>query len=136
VFPRLFALFVLLTALVTPSCSSTDKANQKPVHPVRGEVLLNEKPAVGAFVLFVPVNEPAENPDPRPRGTVGPDGSYTLSTYGENDGAPAGDYLVAVWMDDPDQGDKLKGRYRDPGQSKLKATVKEGSNEIPTFRLK
>ncbi|HVL14005.1 MAG TPA: hypothetical protein VM529_15660 [Gemmata sp.] len=99
---------------------------------------MNGKPAVGAFVLFIPALESANSPDPRPRATVGDDGSFRLSTYGTEDGAPAGDYLVTVtWpLDGRDDEDKLQGRYRDRAKSGLKATVKEGSNDIPAFKLK
>ena len=100
--------------------------------------MVNGKPAVGAFVLFIPALESANSPDPRPRATVGDDGSFRLSTYGTEDGAPAGDYLVTVtWpLDGRDDEDKLRGRYAEPGRSKLKATVKEGPTEVPPFRLK
>jgi hypothetical protein len=111
--------------------------NQKPVHPVSGKLTVAGRPAGGAFVLLVPVNEPAENPDPRPRATTAEDGTFALSTYGENDGAPAGEYIVTVYWEDPDtQTDKLKERYRSAATSKLRATVKEGSNELSPYDLK
>ena len=54
------------------------------------------------------------------------------------DGAPAGQYDVTItWgVDGRDDEDRLNGRYREPGQSKLTATVKEGPNEIPPFKLR
>lgn len=131
--------FLFLLALVaTLGCGSgSSTQGQKPVHRVKGEVLVDGKPAVGAFVLFVPVKEEAGTTDPRPRATVKEDGSYVLSTYGNEDGAPVGDYLIAVtWpVARQDNADKLGGRYRDKLKSGLKATVKEGANEIPTFKL-
>jgi hypothetical protein len=130
--------FLLLLLLLAGCGSSSSVEGRKPVHPVKGQLFVGEKPANGAFVLFVPANEPANNPDPRPRATVDASGSFQLSTYGENDGAPAGDYFIAVtWpTDGRDDEDRLKGRYRDPGQTKLKATVKEGPNELPPFKLR
>jgi hypothetical protein len=90
----------------------------------------------------VPVNEPAEAVDPRPRADAGEDGSFALSTYGENDGAPAGDYIVTMnWpggvLPDGREGpqDKLLGRYADTTKSKLRASVKEGQNDLPPFQL-
>lgn len=129
-----------LTALyASGGCSSSSPhefKNKKPVHAVQGKVEMGGKPAAGAFVLFVPRSEPAENPDPRPRATVQPDGSFTLSTYGENDGAPAGDYKVTVTWEDPEsRSDRFSGRYS-AANSKLSATVKEGANEIPPIPLK
>ncbi len=107
------------------------------MHPVRGKLFVQDKPAVGAFVLFFPVHEPAEAKDPRPRAEVDADGSFQLSTYDANDGAPAGEYIVTVtWPGQEDQEDKLSGRYSDPAKSRLRGTVKEGSNELPAIRLK
>jgi hypothetical protein len=132
---------LLLSVLIVASCSSKVDEKRKPVFPVRGKVLVQGKPAAGAFVLFVPVNEPSQPVDPRPRAEASADGSFELSTYGTNDGAPAGEYVVSVtWpggvlpdgREEPP--DKLMGRY-EMGKSKLKATVKEGQNDLPPFQL-
>ena len=59
------------------------------------------------------------------------------------DGAPAGEYEIIITWHKPVEGssddgpDLLKGRYRDPGQSRLpKITIKEGNNELPPIKLK
>jgi len=127
-------------------CSSSsphDIKNPKAVHPVVGKVFVSNKPAVGAFVLLVPVNDAAENPDPRPRAEVKEDGTFALSTYKDSDGAPVGDYVVTIrWPGGvrPDgseePADKLMGRYSDAATTKLRATVKEGPNEFPRFDLR
>ena len=133
------ALAAGLLVIISGACSSSTKEVTKPVFPVRGQVFVKNKPAVAAFVLFVPVNEPAEPKDPRPRAEVAADGSFQLSTYGDNDGAPAGDYIVTIrWPGNEDlnePSDKLNGRYSDAATSRLRATVKEAPNEIPAFRL-
>lgn len=131
-------VFLLLVGLVVGCGSATPTQGQKPVHKVKGQVFVGGKPAAGAFVLFIPVAEPADSKDPRPRATVKEDGSFALSTYGDEDGAPAGEYAVTVtWsLDGRDDEDQLKGRYADRGRSGLKYTVKEGPNEVPAFRLK
>ena len=130
-------------ALGVAGCSSSPKAGEKPVHPVKGKVLYKGQPAAGAEVLFVPVNEPAQNPDPRPRATVEDDGSFALSTYGDKDGAPAGEYVVLVtWpgkvlpdgREEPE--DKLFGRYGDRNRPQLRAAVQAGNNELEPFALK
>jgi len=118
-------------------CSSTTPVteNQKPVHPVKGSVTVGGQPAVAAFVLFTPVNEPPDAKDPRPRAEVQEDGSFAISTYGAEDGAPLGEYIVTVTWEDRELGDKLGGRYSDSTRSTLRATVKEGANELPPFKL-
>jgi hypothetical protein len=135
---RVFAVTLLALACASCSSKSSQTGVTKPVHPVRGKLFVAEKPAVGAFVLFIPVNEPPDSPVPRPRATVQEDGSFQLSTYGENDGAPVGDYrITVVWgVDGRDDEDRLQGRYADPDRSGLKHTVKEGPNEIPAFKLR
>jgi prepilin-type processing-associated H-X9-DG protein len=89
---RGFCAFLLGAWLAGGGCSSSPATttNQKPVHPVKGQVFVGNQPAAGAFVLFVPVNEPQPPQDPRPRAEVKEDGSFALSTYGEEDGAPYG----------------------------------------------
>lgn len=137
-FTRQLPLLVFVLFVFGCGSASPTVAGQKPVHPVRGKLYVGDKPASGAFILFVPNNESADKPDPRPRATVDENGDFQLSTYGENDGAPVGTYEVSVtWpVDGRDDEDKLMGRYRDPGQSRLKATVKDGPNELPPFKLK
>jgi len=136
------SLLIGLLSLWGCSSNSASTENQKPVHPVMGSVTVSGQPAIGAEVLLTPVNEPAEPKDPRPRATVGDDGSFAVSTYGANDGAPVGDYVVTiVWpggvlpdgREEPE--DKLLGKYRNAKQSQLRATVKEGPNELPPFKL-
>ena len=116
-------------------------------YPVRGQVLVGGKPAVGATVVF----HPADAADPRalrPAGVVQEDGSFTLRSYDPQtcptpmDGAPAGEYLVTVNWLPPDYAeyrnvlpDKLNGRYVDPKTSGLRATVKPEPNDLPPFRL-
>lgn len=125
--------------LTVPACdSSKPPAGQVPTYPVRGKVMVNGQPAAGAFVLFIPANEPDPPLHPRPRATVGDDGTFALSTFGEADGAPAGDYVIAVrWqVDGKDEKDRLGERYAEPGRSRLKATVAASPNELQPFLLK
>jgi len=71
------------------------------------------------------------------------DGSFKLSTYGTEDGAPAGEYLVTVvWpggvlpdgREEPE--DKLLGRYSTAARPAAKVTVREGTNDLDPIRLK
>jgi len=135
------SMLAVAVAFSLASCSS--KSTGKAVHPVRGKVLVGDKPAVDAFVLFIPVNEPKDPNEPRPRATVESDGSFELSTNGEKDGAPAGEYIVMVtWpgkvlldgREEPE--DKLFGKYNNPARPLLKATVREGKNDLDPFQLK
>src|SRR5262245_36435701 len=86
--PLLYAASALL-ALGAVSCGGGPK-----LHPVRGKVLFQGKPTDGAVVVFHPTG--ADAAALKPSGTVGPDGTFSLSTHPHGDGAPAGDYVVAV----------------------------------------
>ncbi len=129
----------LILVILAPSCSG----GPKPVFPVRGEVVdTQKKPAVGAMIVFNSVN-PASNDLPKPVGHVGPDGKFSLTTYKEGDGAPAGDYVLTItWQTpkktplDPEGADKLQGRYANLERSRLRFTVESKSdNEIPPIKL-
>jgi hypothetical protein len=129
------AAWLIVAQQVGCADESPSFANQKPVHPVRGRVTVGGQPAAGAFVLLVPVDEPPDAKDPRPRAEVQEDGSFTIWTYAPDDGAPAGEYVVTVRWEDRDVGDKLGGRFAEATSSPLRASVKEGSNELPPFAL-
>jgi hypothetical protein len=140
---RLFLASSLLTAAL--GCGSDD--GRLTVYPVTGAVNVGGKPAPGAKVFLNPVDETRRGPGmPMPTGTVGPDGKFKLNSYAEGDGAPAGDYHVAiVWPEKPKRSttslepppleDRLKNRYAVPDASGLTATVKEGPTDLPPFEL-
>jgi len=132
-------LWALGLAMPIACCGSCAKKDTRvPVYPVRGQVLVGDKPATKAFVVL----HPAEAPDPqalRPYGHVAEDGSFNLTTFEPNDGAPAGEYRVTVvWLapgggEDPP--DLLKGRYRDPAATPLKVRIRQEPTELPPFKL-
>ncbi len=139
---RVLALAALsLAALGVASCSNQD--GRVPVYKVKGQVLCNNRPTEQALVVFHPVGDNPQLKDVRPVGRVAPDGTFTLTTYTEGDGAPAGDYVVTVdWRrpnpgtDGADVGPSLiPARYNVPTASNLKATVTTGSNDLQPFRL-
>lgn len=132
---------VLGVVVLCPACQKGPR-----YYPVHGQVFLDGQPAEGALVVF----HPAADPGPqalRPFAYVQADGSFTLRTYSPadgttTDGAPPGDYLVAINWFPPNVRDyrsvipdKLQGRYGDPKTSGLRAQVREEPNELPPFQL-
>jgi hypothetical protein len=113
-------------------------AERKPVYPVRGTVVLDGCPVPGAMVVFYQLS-PAKKLVRAGDGVTEADGSFTLSTYGAFDGAPAGDYLVTVTPFDPPAGlsraPALPAAYKSPTTSPLNAHVEAGENRL-TFELK
>jgi hypothetical protein len=136
-------IFSLLSAVTACKKSSVK------LYPVKGKVLFKGQPVEGAQVVFRPAAESAGGDSqkgsaaPNSYGDVKSDGTFTLRTEPIGEGAPAGDYAVMIsWYtrtnpDDPlSSKSKLPAKYADPTSPILKATVKEGNNELPPFDLK
>ncbi len=117
-------------------------ASRKPTQPVRGYVYYDGAPIVGAHVRFWWAERRDRRPTEADAFTEG-DGSFTLSTYTAQDGAPAGEYNVTVVWRRPlfDAAGRpgpnhLPDRYARPDASGLRVSVKEGPNELPPLNLK
>lgn len=131
--------FLLAALLLVAGCGGG--ADPVGVHPVTGKVVYSGKPAAGVHVFFYPVTAPTIPQIPmNPRGLTDADGRFTLSTYGEGDGAPEGGYqVILLWPQKNEPGeesdtDRLFGWY-DAAHSKLKAEVKAGPNILKAFEL-
>jgi hypothetical protein len=116
------------------------------VFPVKGEVFYEGKPAAGAVVFFHPMNAGAsdnQNPatEPRPTGRVQEDGSFELTTYDTNDGAPAGSYRISVvWTKAKGGADEVDNllplEFMDPDKAGLPVIdVRAELNVLPPFHL-
>jgi hypothetical protein len=129
-----------LGSLLLASCG-----NSRALYPVRGKVLCNGEPAVGATVTFVRKDGADPLHEPTPQGVVAEDGSFTLAGPG-GEGVAPGEYAVLVeWKEGaeakrgraPALGapDRLKKRYLDPNKPLLTTTVEPKSNDLPPFDL-
>lgn len=117
--------------------------------PVSGLVTLDGKPVAGAAVLFMPVEGGVPG-----RAATKDDGSFSLSTFQERDGALVGRHRVAVTKVETTGltagadgvSGKLDGRqirttwltpqrYGAPATSGLEATVEKGVKNAFEFRL-
>jgi hypothetical protein len=133
---------LLATAAVLPaSCSR--RTDRQPVFAVTGKLMDGDKPAEKAVMFFHPLNDPGAAVL-RPVGRVAADGSFRVSTYMANDGAPAGDYAVTVvWpkipegasADETEGPDQLEGRCSNPKTSPWHVRVAETANNVGTFDL-
>lgn len=91
-------------------CGKSKARDLKPVVTVKGRVLFRGQPATRAIVVFHPISDP--NPRAlRSNGTVGPDGSFSLTTFVKDDGAPKGEYAVTVYWPDASKkpGKRMEG---------------------------
>jgi hypothetical protein len=132
------ALLAALTALSVCSCGRQSAG----VHPVHGLVFVAGQPAAGAIVVFHALHNSSIDA-PRPSGRVAADGSFVLSTFAPGDGAPAGEYGVAVaWYGDapPDpvtgqRAVKLAPGYGNRAVTPLRAVVRDRATDLPAFNL-
>ena len=113
--------------------------DRKPVFPVRGRLLVDNGPAPGAMLVLHPVNASQTE---RPFAKVGPDGSFEVTTYDGNDGAPAGEYVVtAEWRTSADREapgpwpNVLQARLGDPKQTDLRVTINPAPNDLPPITI-
>lgn len=85
-FPSFWLGVILLACLAVAGCGG----DQLPTAPVQGKVLYQGKPLQFGAVTFQPAAGPPAS------GAIQPDGTFRLSTYGNNDGAVLGMHKVAV----------------------------------------
>lgn len=135
----------LLLCLATAGCGGPAEADRPVVElqPVRGQLLVDGKPAPGALVTLHPRNQSALG-FVSPFGEVAEDGSFTITTYEPGDGAPAGEYTATVsWpvllnpgRSEPEYGpEQLPPHYLSPDSSGLGVVIVAGTAELPTISL-
>lgn len=122
-------------------------SGRRPTAPVHGRLTYGGKPMSGALISFYSV-DPNDRAEPS-HATADGDGRFTMETYRQNDGVPAGEYVVTVFWpgdkpkkappdpDDPNAGapDRLKLAYASTRSSKLRATVRAGADNEINFNL-
>jgi hypothetical protein len=142
------AAVLIGAVLFVGGCASPPPANEPDAlvpHPVAGKVTFDGQPVGGIVVTLFPLDAPTVPKVPKnPQGVTKDDGTFTISTFADNDGAPAGGYRVLLRWPDPEgtksergaEGgeDKLLGWY-DAAHSKFDVRVKPGKNELPVMNL-
>jgi hypothetical protein len=130
---------LVLAAALAASCQPF---NRKPVFPVTGSVYFQGRPAEGVRVAFRSSRDPGDR-CLCPQGVVAADGSFRLTTYTADDGAPPGAYFVLLYWPAPGPDDdvhvhpdRLRGRYADPKTTPLTATVPTHAVVLDRFDLK
>jgi hypothetical protein len=133
---RTLMLSLCLTALtLSVGCGGPSR---RAVYPAKGKLVAADgKPAVGATIILHPVKGTAEDIPHKPAATVNSEGSFVLTAYKDSDGAPAGEYVATIeWRPlpktpfEPEQPDKLNGKFRDPSASPFKVTIEPKDNDL------
>ena len=113
-------------------------------YPVTGKLTVRGQPAAEADLRFYEIGGKVADMA-RPYARTDESGQFTVSTYGMNDGAPAGEYQVSIsWKGpligiSPDQRDAmpelLPPRYGDAAASGIQVRVTPGDNRLETIDL-
>lgn len=128
----------LVALMLLPGCAKENVVIQ--THKISGRILYDNKAAEGVAVYLGPIAAPRVPDIPaNPHGVTDKQGRFTISTYGEDDGAPLGKYqIMMVWVDQDSKvesnPDKFFGWF-DAVNSKIMVQVKEGENEIPEIKV-
>jgi hypothetical protein len=142
----MFRLVSLLPLVVLMGCGG----GKPPTQPVTGKVMFKKTtPAAGALVVFHPTDYSVEKQlGGKPFGTVKEDGTFTLTSFEADDGAPAGEYGVTIqWQkkgkntgfalgDGGGAGrEMLQPKYGNPAQPFTKVTIRQGDKNEFTFNV-
>jgi|SRR5262245_50335514 len=143
--PRLIVgcLGVVGLAVVLFASGCGKKDGKRPVYPVVGKVLIDGQPGADARLIFYPTDA-ADTLAPKPTAVVDEQGNLVVTTYVTGDGAPVGEYKVALeWPKMTNQfgriqpgPDRLGGKYKDHTSSKWTVRIAEGNNTLPDFDVK
>ncbi|MGL4421047.1 MAG: hypothetical protein ACRCZF_10315 [Gemmataceae bacterium] len=135
-------LGLVLSVLAIAGCSD----GKLKVYPVSGTVLYNDQPLAGVDVAFHAV-DPKNAVSYPPHATTDANGKFSLMSYVADDGAPAGEYTVAIAVavevagadDGGDQTKKITfqvpAKYQRKETSGLQVSIKPQPNVLEPFKL-
>ena len=137
---------LLFAFSLTLGCSKSDntQVEKQPTKPARGIVKYKDKPLANASVVFISLDNKV-----RATGRTDNVGSFVLSTYGTEDGAPPGRYKVTVAVSnivevepgvlapEPEGGFKspIPLKYSNPSTTDILIEVTEGGKNDFTITL-
>lgn len=126
---------IALFSLLLIGCGSGNLAT----HPVEGKVEFKG----GGHPKFGTIEFYCEQKKLNARGKINDDGTFTVGTYGDGDGAVEGEHQVVINQIvtnhlsasakveiDHDHGKTAAPKYRDYKTSGLKCTIKPGTNTV------
>src|SRR5262245_53639354 len=140
------SLALVASAAFLLGCGDTSRPK---LGRVSGKVTYNGQPVTRGIVSFVPRGGPGAQTGQPATGEIGPDGTYTLTTFEKGDGAVLGEHTVLVLAREEDPAIKGHGmpipdakgqmkikpakslvpeKYATAADSPLRYTVQEGNN--------
>ena len=128
----------ILAVVAMPTLLSGCRPSRPPTFAVNGRVVFNDgRPFADGVVEFAAASGGGKGPNAR--GRLQPDGTFTLATFSEGDGALEGEHrAVVVWSPPPaslraEQAQlrpPIHSRFQDYNRSGLRFTVARGANEF------
>ena len=139
------AALLAIGSFAATGCGSSNNADRLPVFPTSGSVSIDGQAPAGAFVVLHPKSDYRRAPDGelvRPHGTVREDGTFELTSYKTDDGAPVGEYVVTFELrkchysgGDAGPGPNLiPSKYVKPNTSPVIVTIEAANNGLPPIR--
>jgi hypothetical protein len=133
----------LVAVFMAALAGCSGEKGRVPVFPVSGKVTVQGEPPQGALLVFHPEQRGGEEAL-RPTAKVKEDGSFQLTTYDGDDGAPAGDYIVTVqWNKLVKKGSDYSAgpnvvppAYAKPETSPWKVNVAESGKVLESMDIK
>jgi major membrane immunogen (membrane-anchored lipoprotein) len=139
----MFSRAPLCLVAILAGCGRDD--GRVPVYPAKGKVTVSGEVPEGALVVLYPAKKGSgAEVELRPSGRVKPDGTFSLTTYDAEDGAPAGEYAATIqWNKLIKQGQDYKAgpniipaAYAAPESSPWKIAVAESPNDLAPLDIK
>jgi hypothetical protein len=118
-----------------------------PVYPTSGSIRIDGQVPAGAFIVPHPNADYQRSPAGelvRPHGQVRDDGTFELTSYSSNDGAPLGEYIVTLELrkvvkyssGEAGPGPNLiPAKFTRPNTSPVIVRVEAGTNRLPPISL-
>lgn len=128
---------MILALLAATGCGE----DRPKLYPATGQLFVSGKAAPGAVVSLHPVDgKDFDRRGARPRGRVRENGTFALSTYETNDGAPVGEYRVCVtWfgsVEDPETArDRLGLKFATEAESTILVRIEAGPTVLDPIRI-
>ena len=119
-----------------------EKSDRIPVSKVSGKLVRTGAPLTGLSVTFHPADGNTPATPTRPFGIVNAEGSFRLTSYLKDDGAPPGEYVVTIGEAPRGDGAGVprailpNAKFLDPKTSPLRVRVESApSNELAPFDI-
>jgi hypothetical protein len=129
-----WAVSLGLLTLLTVGCATRPEAEQPPAVPAGGKVTVGDRPVPNAMVMFYRGGETEVA-----SATTDEAGQFVLSTYGDGDGVPLGEYKVVVTFEEldsaPPRRPAIPKQFTAVATTPLTATVTEAGPNTFHFKL-